>query len=192
MLFAVRCTLCSAPGRSPCEGCARTFDGSPIVLAVQGAASAMARYPYDGELRRALLALKYANARASAGFFAAELAGLVDRAPAVVSFVPTSAARRRQRGFDQAELIARQLARRLGVPARALLRRMPGPAQTGRSRAERRKGPRFQALGGPRHHSVLLIDDVATTLATASAAASTLAQLGAVVHVRTVAATPRR
>lgn len=192
MLFVGRCVICSRPGESPCTTCRAAFEGAPIALAVPGAASAIARYPYDGELRRALLALKYANARATAGYFARELAGLLDRAqppPVLVSWVPTSPARRRERGFDQAEIIARRLGRELGLPVRALLRRRPGPAQTGRSRLERRVGPAFEPLV-PVRVPLLLIDDVATTLATATTAVASLP--GCAIHVRTVAATVKR
>ena len=67
------------------------------------------------------------------------------RRPAVdvVTWAPTTAARRRQRGFDQAELLARALARRLHVPCRRLLLRPPGNAQTGQPLDVRRAGPAF-------------------------------------------------
>ena len=109
--------------------------------------------PFTGRARSVLLGFKFHNRRAVAG----HLAGLVRRRLAqagvrpgididVVTWAPTGDARRRQRGFDQAELIARHLARQLGLPCRRLLTREEhsGP-QTGRSRSERLQAPGFRA-----------------------------------------------
>ena len=68
-----------------------------------------------------------------------------------------------QRGFDQAELLARAVARRRGLPCARLLRRRPGPPQAGPGRRRPMAPPGVRA---PRRRSppaVLLIDDVATT-----------------------------
>jgi predicted amidophosphoribosyltransferase len=115
------------------------------------------------------------------------VAALVDRATVdVVTWVPTSAARRRERGFDQARLLARAVARRLRLPCRALLVRAPGPPQTGRSARARMEGPAFSATGhAPRR--VLVIDDVITTGATVVAAAGAL-RAGGAIEVKAVAA----
>ena len=72
------------------------------------------------------------------------LAGVSGRV--VVSWAPTTPARRRARGFDQAEVLARAVARTTRLPCRGLLRRLPGPPQTGLPASERRRGPRFVAV----------------------------------------------
>jgi predicted amidophosphoribosyltransferase len=124
------------------------------------------------------------------------MASLVDASTVdVVTWAPTTPARRRERGFDHAELLAKAVARRLHKPARRLLRRLPGPAQTGRSLEERRRAPALEATGrAPLPRRVLLVDDVVTTGATVSAAARALRGVGAA-EVRVVAAArtlPRR
>ena len=70
--------------------------------------------------------------------------------------------RRRARGYDQAELLARALARRWALPCTGLLVRRPGPPQAGRSGGERRANPSFvPARACP--SAILLVDDVVTT-----------------------------
>jgi predicted amidophosphoribosyltransferase len=114
---------------------------------------------------------------------AADDEGLLDAL--VVAWAPTTPARRRARGFDPAELLARAVSRRTRLPCRALLVRRPGPPQTGLGAAARRAGPRMEptrrasalvlAAGG----RVLLVDDVATTGATLASAAHALRLAGA-------------
>jgi predicted amidophosphoribosyltransferase len=146
---------------------------------------------YEGPGRELVARLKYRNARAALGFLATGMAALVDpESIDVVTWAPTTRARRRSRGFDQARLLARLVARRLRRPCRSLLERRPGPAQTGRSRTERRLGPVFAArpVGARR---VLLIDDVVTTGGTMTAGARALHDAGAVgVHGLAASRTP--
>lgn len=99
-------------------------------------------------------------------------------APGVVTWVPTTSRRRRDRGYDQAELLARAVARRLDRPCRGLLRRRPGPAQASLGRADRQGNVRFEAHGSTAS-GVVVLDDVCTTGATLRAA---LAALGARGH----------
>jgi predicted amidophosphoribosyltransferase len=143
---------------------------------------------YGGAGRELVARLKYRNARASVGYLARGMAALVVRGEVdVVTWAPTTPARLRARGFDQARLLARGVARRLALPCRPLLRRLPGPGQTGRDAAARYAGPEFAPRRSLRGARVLLVDDVVTTGATVSAAARALRSAGAG-EVRVVAA----
>ena len=146
---------------------------------------------YEGAARELVLALKYRNTRPAISRLARALADTVaHHGASVVTFAPTTPVRRRERGYDQAELLARVVARRLRVPCLALLERRPGPPQTGRARAERLSGPTFAARRPP-SGSILVIDDVCTTGATLGAAARALRGVGGgCVHAATVAVTP--
>lgn len=144
--------------------------------------------PFEGVARQVLLGLKYRNRRAVAGGLAKHLVrcwspGEVD----VVTWAPTSGSRARGRGFDQAELLARAVARELGVPCRRMLYRTHGQPQTGRTRHERLDGPGYRGRSPRSGLRVLLVDDVVTTGATLEAARRSLEQAG-VQHVVAVAA----
>ena len=100
--------------------------------------------------------------------------------------VPTTAARRRTRGYNQAELLAEGMAETLDAPlVRALVRAHGRRTQTALHPGERQANVRgaFAARTGLRDTlndaRVLLVDDVLTTGATASAAACALLEAGA-------------
>jgi len=102
----------------------------------------------------------------------------------VVVPLPLSGPRRRERGFNQAELLAETIATRLRVPLRPRVLRkvVDTPPQAGLSRAARRRNldgvfrARERAVRGRR---ILLVDDVLTTGASLSEAARTLRKAGA-------------
>jgi ComF family protein len=110
------------------------------------------------------------------------MAVLVDpTAVEVITWVPTTTARRHERGFDQAQLLAKGLSRQLCRPCRPLLVRAHGPPQTGRTATERLAGPALSvrpsvARRMPRR--VVLVDDVITTGATMTVAARALREAG--------------
>ena len=154
-----------------------------------------AAFAYEGAARELVARVKYRNVRAVVPWLAGATVAAVPAAaraslPGVVTWAPTGRDRRRQRGFDPAELLARAVARGLGARCVGLLDRLPGPAQTGLTGDARRRGPRFVAAPG-RAARVVVVDDVATTGATLAAAASALRAADAqVVVALTAARTP--
>jgi len=164
---------------------------APSLPAPPGVDSCAAFLTYDGAGRELVARLKYRNARGSVPFLARGMAATVVEPVDLVTWAPTTPARLRARGFDQARLLARAVAGDLGVPCRPLLRRGPGPAQTGRDAVARHVGPAFLARTPLAGRRVLLVDDVVTTGATVAAAARALKEVGAAtVHVVAAARTP--
>jgi predicted amidophosphoribosyltransferase len=171
----LRCRRCGLP--SPCRPCPAA--GAPF-------AEAWAPLAHDGTARLLVAALKFRGRLPVADLMAAQIAatsppGLL-APPAMLVPVPAVAARRRARGFDQAERLARALARRTGLPWRRALRRPGrGARQLGASRAARLAPGRVEVemvAGVAAPARAVLVDDVHTTGATLRAAAAALRAAG--------------
>jgi predicted amidophosphoribosyltransferase len=185
MLFPAACIACGRePGEPLCGSCAATLVVAPPLPPPLGVDRAVAAFVYDGAARELIARVKYRNARHALTFLASSVATAVEplvplvHPDLVITWPPTTRARRRARGFDAAELLARRVAARLDLRAVALLWRVDATPQTGRDGADRRRGPQLvvRAVAMPR--AVLLVDDVTTTGATFSAAARALRDAG--------------
>lgn len=141
-----------------------------------------AAYPYEGPARQLVHRLKYDCVRAAHVPLARPMVFLPSGEEEIIVPVPTDPARRRRRGYNQAELLARYIGKELGMEVvTALYRKEKRRPQTGLNAAQRRSNllgcmEAKPAVSGRR---VLLIDDVYTTGATAQEAARALRAAGA-------------
>lgn len=143
--------------------------------------------PYDGLLRRLILRMKYGEEPYVAALLGRLLAGRVADwlRDLVVVPIPLHPDRLRERGFNQALLLAAHLARASGRPlaAHALRRLRAAPPQAGLGALARRSNVEAIFAPGPgcRLHGrpVLLVDDVLTTGRTLAAACQALQAAGA-------------
>jgi len=176
-----RCGVPLLPGGTACGRCRRGL--SPF-------SAGASLGPYEGALRVAVHELKYRSRRRVAGRMSEAMLGdpsvrAVLAGASVLVPVPLHPRRKRKRGFNQSELLAEELARRagLGIAAGALVRRTDTPPQTGLSAAARRANVSgaFAVRRRPQvsGRAVVLVDDVLTTGATASACARALLAAGA-------------
>ena len=166
-------------------------------------AKAVAFGAYDEELRELVHLLKYEQvipASRVLGKYLAQAIQKLDLPPgALIIPVPLHSSKRRQRRFNQAELIARAAVRYTGsknaqLDCGVLKRIRPTVSQIGLTRPQRRDNIRgaFQVvhLNRVKGRSILLVDDVLTTGTTASECARVLLKAGAEqVWVATVART---
>jgi ComF family protein len=101
--------------------------------------------------------------------------------------VPMHIRKRRKRGYNQAEVLAECLSKKMGLPysSKLLLRTEYTPAMSGLSSAERRLNMEHafcvaeNAVGEVKGKKILLVDDIYTTGSTASACAQVLMERGA-------------
>ncbi len=175
--------------------CTAAADPIPIPPGLDSLSAVIA---YEGAGRKLIAGLKYRNARGGVDALAAAMAARIEAIPVetaplqVVTWLPTTSRRAGHRGYDQAELLARQVAARLRLRCRRLLVRHAGPAQTGRGLSDRLLGPDLTGLRAAADLVVLLVDDVVTSGASMTAGALALRRAGArEIHGVAAAQTPR-
>ena len=170
------CGVCGRPSAlNPCPRCNSSPGPLDGVVAVA---------EFEGPAREAVHGLKYENRHAISGLMGRLMAGACRHvAPDAVVHVPLHASRRRERGYDQAGMLARHLATSLDIScySNALTRIRKTRQQVGLGPAERRNnvdgafGARKRLDGA----HLLLVDDVYTTGSTLRAAAGALREAGA-------------
>jgi predicted amidophosphoribosyltransferase len=196
-LFPVPCVGCGVEGRSLCPGCAPALAARPAAGAVAGLGPVVSGLRYEGVARAALLAFKEEGATALAAHLvpplaAAVVAALASAPGAMVAAVPSTRRARRRRGYEPVRVLAGRAGIRLSplfAPAGAHV------VQKGLGVDERARNlagvfALARRVAGLR---VVLLDDVLTTGATLTAAATTLRAGGAeVLGAAVLADTPRR
>lgn len=196
------CAACGRMGRLLCDRCKsglrpptpigdRFFAADAGVVIGDALELALAAFAYENLLRRLLQRLKYIGAARVAQPLAeaaapAMKALLCITGPAALVPVPVHVVRQRERGYNQAELLARELAARVRQPWCDLLARPHATTKQHRlDRAGRLRNLRGAFVMRPNARpppAVIVVDDILTTSATLEACASVLREAG-VLHV---------
>ncbi|MDE6302861.1 MAG: ComF family protein [Clostridia bacterium] len=155
---------------------------------------------YDGEAKSLIYAMKFGGKRYLAKTIGAMMADeFIKRKMSadIVMYVPMTEAEEKSRGFNQSELLAREVADRLNMPLLpALVKVKETSAQkhlTGKEREDNLDGAFVCTFNQVKGRRMLLIDDVFTTGATANACTKALLKAGAKdVRVLTAAVTKKK
>lgn len=198
VLFDRTCILCGRVlpaekhSAALCPDCAREvrteyrYHGEFSVPGADGAAAALC---YRGTVKEALHRFKFGGRPQYAAWFAAEMAAVLaaqlDRwQPTCITYLPLGFLRARERGYNQAELLARPIAQSLSMPCVSALRKRPFTARQSvqQDAAARRKNAAGSLLPGRiplAGERVVVIDDIIATGSTAADAAHVLRSMGA-------------
>lgn len=192
LFLPARCLCCGRavrPERLFCPGCVPALPKEPLSrefpLPGGGSLAVAACFPYEKGFRRTLHRLKFQEERALArplGTLMAEAASSLGEDFDGVTWVPMSPQKLRRRGYNQSELLAKAVAKELGLPAWNLLEQVrETDTQHSLTRAQRADNVRgaYRAKSATLGKRVLLVDDIVTTGATLRACAQGLYGAGA-------------
>mgnify|MGYP003441645101 CR=1 FL=1 len=203
LLTPLECHICKAEGNMLCHECtqkvlpeliSRCYLCNKLTKQQRVCTSCRSRSSlrrvwwlsaYSGTTKELIHQMKYQRKRTYAREFGLLLAETLPYLPEATLVVPapTAPSRIRQRGFDQAHLIAASFAKHKCLPCKQFLYRTSQVDQIGKNRAERKRqiedSLAMMQVTDLNGKSVLLIDDVLTTGATLESAARLLRDNGA-------------
>lgn len=139
----------------------------------------MIAFQFTGTIQKLMYFFKYEDYKELAVYFSDSLKEMIKNRYDIITFVPLHETKQRERGYNQSELIARHLAKSLGVEFKELIfRKVYTKSQTKLNRQQRIENVRNAFELNPFHNikskNILLIDDIITTGATLNACTGVL------------------
>ena len=197
LIFPPRCIFCRAVIPSGAQICKKCDEEIQHINAVKSmnvpvagkTISCAVPYSYDGQVRQSIIRFKFQGQKQFAAFYAEKIGEQIQKSYGNLKFdaitsVPISSKRRKLRGYNQSELIARAVSKQINLPYRDYLRKVTDNKEQHKlCEMERRKNVR--GVYRPLHEDeiigkkILLIDDIVTTGATLCECVSVLFQSGA-------------
>lgn len=194
LLYPPRCAFCHKliwKDGLVCPACLKALpytDTAGQEQAFPNIAKCLSPLYYEGDVRSSLLRYKFHSLTAYSKVYRKFMVKCIDEwgiSCDIITWVPLSRRRLRKRGYDQARLLAEELAREKEIRCeRLLIKTVNNPAQSGTGSAEKRRANvsgvyRFAPHAPLNGESVLLVDDIVTTGATLSECARVLKAAGA-------------
>jgi len=185
ILLPKRCAGCGQEGNYICEKCSLFLSEAPTIFTANGPEELVSIWEYEGLIKNLIFKIKYQN------MFNA-LDELTEKAfkirepyipeDTIITFVPMFKKKEKQRGFNQAELIAKKVGQITGRKVLPLLEKIKDTrSQTNLNKKERIANLKdsFQRKDGiTSHDNVLLVDDVWTSGATVAECCRVLKKSG--------------
>ena len=196
LLYPEKCVFCGRALKGGeecfCRKCGETLpmrEGAAERASVKNSEFCVVPLYYQDVVRESLLRYKFGGASYRSAIYAELLMPYIEKhiqeKPDVVTWAPLSAKRLRKRGYDQARLLAEEIAKRLGIPCEKLLDKISDtPPQSGIKDAEERRANvlgAYAASAGAKieGRSALLVDDILTTGSTMGECCRILRESGA-------------
>ena len=194
LFFPTKCVFChklTQAGETVCKACAKNLPFAPKELQQQSFPHipvCVSPLFYEGVVRESLLRYKFSGASCYAKTYGDFLRKCIDEngiSCDIITWVPLSRLRLRKRGYDQARLLAQELAIRSGIPCLRLLKKTRNTsAQSLAGGAANRKQNISRAYAALDQKSIkgkkiLLVDDIVTTGSTLTECARILSGAGA-------------
>ena len=176
ILFPKKCINCGKEGKYVCKECSLFFSETPFSLPTKGIDGINSFWEYEGLMEKLIWGIKYErkfhliNELIETAFEKIELNLPED---AIITFVPMFKKKEKQRGFNQAELIARKIGEKTGKKVFSLLEKIKDtPSQTKLDKKQRMLNVKdafifnIESLAETLSKKVVLVDDVWTSGAT--------------------------
>ena len=193
LLYPRRCTFCHRLLSGKMSVCPLCRDNLPYTGKAAGQSFSNGKLCvsplyYEKHVRDSLLRFKFGGLRMYASVYGEYLEKCIDEngiSCDSITWVPLSRRRLRRRGYDQARLLAEELAARMGLPCVPTLRKVRhnrAQSSTGNAKKRRQNVKGVYALlpdAEIKGKTLLLVDDIVTTGATLSECASVLKHGGA-------------
>ena len=195
LVFPPRCAFCRRllPGgvKGVCRFCESKLPFVPPdgqVRSFKNVDKCLTPLYYEGTVRESLHRYKFSSLTAYADIYSEFMGKCIDEngiSCDIITWIPLSRRRLRKRGYDQAELLARLIAKRQGLNCTRLLKKLrDNPPQSGTGSPEKRRAnvKGIYSCIKPelvKEKTILLVDDIVTTGATLSEAAGVLKKAGA-------------
>ncbi len=190
-VFPKTCLGCGKEGKYICEKCDLFISEAPDIFLGGDLVQVFSAWEYEGLVKKAILGIKYGHAYDIINELVEKTLKIKELdfpENVVITFVPLFRKKEKERGFNQAEVIARKLGKELGIKVFTLLEKIKDTkSQTKLDRQERLDNIRGafrlrsgQAMSvGHRLPDILLVDDVWTSGATMRECARVLKKAGA-------------